>query len=202
MDDKELDFCIKSFKNTGDNAYYEKIYRFFFKKIYRFVFLNISDKLMAEDITIDVFFKVYTYISRANLNSTSFKPWIYKIARNLIIDYYRKEEKFKKNLSLEQYMEEKQIKNFEDAEKIDDFLAIDDFTSSEFTESDSLKFDNPDLLIALSNLSDIQRQVIILRFVEELDYKSIGLIINKNEFTVRTIKFRAILKLKEQLAKH
>lgn len=201
MDDKELDFCIKSFKKNGDNACYEKIYRFFFKKIYRFVFLNISDKSMAEDITVDVFFKVYTYMPRVNLSSVSFKPWIYKIARNLIVDYYRKEEKFKKNLSLEQYIEEKQIKNSEDIDKIDYSLIADDFAANGFTESIGLKFDNPDLLVALSNLPEIQRQVIILRFVEELDYKSIGLIINKNEFTVRTIKFRAILKLKEQLVK-
>ena len=118
MDNKELDLCIGSFKKTGDNLYYEKIYRLFFQKIYRFVLLNISDSHAAEDITVDVFYKVYRYITKVHLNSASFRPWLYKIARNLIIDYYRKEAKHKQSQSLEKYLEEKQSDGSEDIGKI------------------------------------------------------------------------------------
>ncbi|MBM3702272.1 MAG: RNA polymerase sigma factor [Actinobacteria bacterium] len=201
MDDIELNNCIKSYKKTKDNVYYEKIYRYFFQKIYRFVLLNISDNQAAEDITVDVFYKVYRYIIKVHLNSASFKPWIYKIARNLIIDYYRKEAKHKKNQSLEQYLEDKQSDGSEDVEKTDIFLIENNSAENRLDESVESEFTNQDLLKGLGSLPDIQKQVIILRFVEGLDYKSIGLIINKNELAVRAIKFRAISRLKELLNK-
>ena len=201
MDDRELDYCIKSFKKTGDNLYYEKIYRFFFQKIHRFVLLNISDNQVAEEITVDVFYNVYRYITKVHLNSASFKSWIYKIARNLIIDYYRKEVKHKKSQSLEQYLEDKQFDGLEDKGKIDRSLVVENFQKNSSTDLMEPEFTNRDLLTGLDSLPDIQKQVIILRFVEELDYKSIGLIINKNELAVRAIKFRAISRLKELLTK-
>jgi len=200
MDDRELDYCIKSFKRTGDNLYYEKIYRYFFQKIYRFVLLNNSDNQAAEDITIDVFYKVYRYITKVQISSESFKPWIYKIARNLIIDYYRKEVIHKKSQSLEQYLEHKQSDNSENAERTDSSLIENNSAENILGRSVESEFTNQYLLKGLDSLPDIEKQVIILRFVEGLDYKSIGLIVNKNELAVRAIKFRAISKLKELLA--
>lgn len=190
MDDRELNSCIKRFKKTGDNLYFEKIYRSFFQKIYRFVLLNTSDNHMAEDITVDVFYKVYKYMSKIHLNSISFKPWIYKIARNLIIDYYRKEKRQIKSQSFE---------NLDNTNSIDNLIISDVSIENNSTELKESLFKNPELLDGLHSLTEMQRQVIILRFVEELDYKTIGMIINKREFAVRTIKFRAITKLKEKL---
>jgi RNA polymerase sigma-70 factor (ECF subfamily) len=190
MDDKELDSCIKRFKKTGDNLYFEKIYRFFFQKIYRFVLLNTSDRHMAEDITVDVFYKVYKYMSKINLNPISFKPWIYKIARNLIIDYYRKDKRQIKSQSFD---------SLDNTNSINSLTISDISIENNSTELNEALFNNPKLLEGFRSLSDIQRQVIVLRFLEELDYKTIGMIINKREFAVRTIKYRAITKLKEKL---
>lgn len=201
MDNKELDNCIESFKKTGDNLYYEKIYKFFFPKIFRFVLLNISDIQAAEDLSVDVFYNIYRYITKININSVSFKPWIYKIARNLVIDYYRKEGRSQKSLSLDQYIEESNSDSFGRTEKIDKSLVVDNFTEKSLSEFDGLQFSNQDLLKGLDGLPEIQKQVIILRFVEELDYRSIGIVINKNEIAVRAIKFRAISALKEVLIK-
>jgi len=201
MDDRALDYCIISFKKTGDNVYYEKIYRFFFQKIYRFVLLNISNSQAAEDITVDVFYKVYRYMVKVNLNSASFKPWIYKIARNLIIDYYRKEAKHRQSQSLEKYLEAKQSEDSGNFGEIDRSLIENSSAEARLNGSAEPEFSNQDLLAGLESLPDIQKQVIILRFVEELDYKSIGMIINKSEISVRAIKFRAILRLKELLAR-
>lgn len=199
MDDRELSHCIKSYNKTRDNLYYEKIYRYFFQKIYRFVLLNISDNHAAEDITVDVFYKVYRYMTKVHLNSANFKPWIYKIARNLIIDYYRKEAKHQQNQSLEKYLEDKQSDGSEDVGKTDRSLIESSSTENRLLESIGSEFTNQALLTGLGSLPDIQKQVIILRFVEGMDYKSIGMIINKSEISVRAIKFRAISRLKELL---
>ena len=169
MDDKELEYCIKSFKKTGDNLYYEKIYRLFFQKIYRFVLLNISDNQTAENITVDVFYNVYRYMTRVHLNSASFKPWIYKIARNLIIDYYRKEAKHKKSQSLEQYLEDKQLDGLEDKEKVDKFLIVENFQEKGSNDLMETQFTNHDLLKGLCGLPDMQylhKAALRIKFVE------------------------------------
>ena len=198
MEDKELDYYIKSFKKTGDNSAYEKIYRYYFAKIYRFVLLNISDHQAAEDIAIDVFYKVYNHLRQINLDYAAFKPWIYRIARNLVIDFYRRQSS-KSDISLQQYIEETHAGECE----------AEVFTENDFGEnnifpcasdlSEEEGFSNPALLKGLEKLPEIQKQVIILRYVEELDYRSIGKIIGKSEISVRAIKFRAISKLKELL---
>ena len=198
MEDKELDYYIKSFKKTGDNSAYEKIYRYYFAKIYRFALLNISDHQAAEDIAIDVFYKVYSHLRQINLDYAAFKAWIYRIARNLVIDFYRKHSS-KSDISLQQYIEETHAGECE----------AEVFTENDFGEnnifpcasdlSEEEGFSNPALLKGLEKLPEIQKQVIILRYVEELDYRSIGKIIGKSEISVRAIKFRAISKLKELL---
>jgi len=205
MDDKELDSCIKNFKRTNDNLYFEKIYRVFFQKIYRFVLLSISDHQVAESITIDVFYNVYRYLIKVNIDSASFNGWIYKIARNMIIDYYRKEARHNQTQSLEQYKEFRESDDLNEKRKIDKSLIINDSVndSIEKTLKERIdhEFTNQHLLKAIDSLPDIQKQVLILRFAEELDYKTIGTIINKRELAVRAIKFRAISKIKELMAK-
>jgi RNA polymerase sigma factor (sigma-70 family) len=201
MNDKELELCIKKFKKTGDNSHFEKIYRFFFKKIYRFVLLNISDSQIAENITSDVFYNVYRNLAKARLNSGSFRAWIYKIARNLIIDYYRKEAKYKEDRSLDQYLETRKYDDLNELEPVDSSLVAGDFKEVNPGEYTGSEFRDPDLLAGLNRLDELQKQVLILRFVEEMDYKTIGRIIDKSELAARAIKFRAISKLKELMAK-
>ncbi len=212
MDNKELDLNIRNFKKKGNDLYFENIYRYFFKKIYRYILLSINDKQTAESITVDVFFNIYKYLSKIKINSKNFKPWIYKIARNLTIDYFRKEKKHNRNQSLEEIKE--QLNNNEHMGFINnkyDYLANDlvsdnlsskeEFKNLNFDKILKSKITNQKLLKCLNLLPEVQKQVLILRFIEELDYKSIGIIINKSEAVTRAIKFRAILKLKELLSK-
>ena len=196
MDNIELDFCIRNFKRTGDNSFFEKIYRNFFPKILRFAALNVNEVQNAEDIASEVFIKAYRYIRKLNLNAVNIKPWLYKVARNLIIDFYRKEARTKK-VSLDQYLEEKSSADHINEENLDKALVFEKDLDFEFNQVGEEKIKNAELLKNLNTLTEIQKQVIILRFVEDLDHKSIGRIVNKNEIAVRAISFRAISKLRE-----
>jgi len=106
MDDIELGRCIKQFKKSGDKVYFEKIYHHFLPKIYRFIYFQVLNKQTAEDLTSEVFIKIFDNIRKSKLNAVTLRAWVFKIAHNNTIDYFRREKKSKNNVSFEQYAEE------------------------------------------------------------------------------------------------
>ncbi|MFA5014409.1 MAG: sigma-70 family RNA polymerase sigma factor [Actinomycetota bacterium] len=189
MDDKELNSCIKKYKKNGDNFYFEKIYRHFFSKIYRYISLRIFNKDIAEDLTSEVFIRVYRNLNKVNLNAITIKVWIYKIARNLIIDYFRSSQNRINLKSFDEYLEkDKEIESLDSA-------LVD---QGEIILNDML-FKNEKLIDALNSLPETQREIIFLRYAEGMDFKSISLILNKREIALRALKFRALENLKSKL---
>src|SRR6185503_5788991 len=82
----DIDLIIKA--KSGDKEAFSDLYNTYFEKIYVFVFYRVSHKEVAEDLTEDIFLKAYQQLK--NLTATeAFQGWLYKIARNRIIDYYR-----------------------------------------------------------------------------------------------------------------
>jgi len=189
MDEKELNSCIKKYKKNGDTIYFEKIYRHFFSKIYRYIFLKILDKGTAEDLTSEVFIRVYRNLNKVNLNSVTIKIWIYKIAKNLITDHFRSSQNRQNVKSLDEYPEGDIELESTDRKLIDQGEIF----------SNGNQFKNEKLISALNNLPEMQREIIFLRYVEEMDFKSISLILNKSEIALRALKFRAIESIKGKL---
>jgi RNA polymerase sigma factor (sigma-70 family) len=189
MDEKELNICIKKYKNNGDTFYFEKIYRHFLSKIYRYIFLKILDKETAEDLTSEVFIRVYRNLNKVNLNAITIKIWIYKIAKNLIIDHFRGSQNKQNIRSLDEYLEEDKELGSMDSMSVDQ--------GEIFSNGNQLK--NEKLIGALNSLPEMQREIIFLRYVEGMDFKSIGLILNKSEIALRALKFRALESLKGKL---
>jgi len=65
------------------------LYDAYVKKIYNFVYFRTHHKETSEDLTSQVFFKALEKIRQFNIERGSFSSWIYRIARNAIIDQYR-----------------------------------------------------------------------------------------------------------------
>jgi RNA polymerase sigma-70 factor (ECF subfamily) len=191
MDNIELNLCIKQFKKSGDRAYFEKIYHHFLPKIYRFIFFQVSNKQTAEDLTSEVFIKIYNSFGKSSLNAFNFKAWAFKIAQNTTIDYFRRENKTKYNVSFEQYVEQYNEHEIKDKNLIKE---------EKYLEKELLSADEK-LMNLLNRLPDIQKKIILLKYVDELDYKTIGSILNKNESAVKTMSFRALKYIKEELNK-
>ncbi len=168
----------------NDRQAFVKAYDLYVDQLYRFIYFKVGNREEAEDLCSAVFLKTWNYILRDGLKDyKTLKALLYKIARNLIIDHYRK-NKDSRTVSLD------------GGSEID---VIDEKQNVE--EKMDLKTDIFVLETKLPELKDEYREAIILRFVNELSIKEIAEILGKPKGGVRVLIFRALRALRELLEK-
>lgn len=102
---------------SGDLSHFSELYALYIDKIYRFCYLKTSHQQTAEDITSAVFTKALEKIESFDTSrSGTFQAWLYKIAYNSIVDYYRSDTQ---NPNLEQIQEYHFYKSHDYGESID-----------------------------------------------------------------------------------
>ena len=185
-------FSIMSFEKLKDKALYARLikkdkeafikaYDLYINDIYRFVFFKINSREEAEDITSLVFLKCWEYIQNNTIKDfKTLKALFYKVARNLIIDHYRKKS------SQSSIVKEEDISNLD---------LIDE------TQNLQTKFENEqDLQIIkdkIFHLKDEYREVIILNYINGLSISEIAQIMDKSKGNIRVLLFRAIKALRD-----
>ena len=163
-------------KENNSRSEFTILYDQYVDKIYRFIYYKTHHKETAEDLTSVAFVKALNSFSSFDQNKGGFSAWIYKIARNTVIDFYRS----KKTLI-----------------NIDDVWDLSDNQDIEREVDASLKL--AEVKKYLKNLSSEQRDVIILRVWEGLSYKEIAAVLGKSENSCKMMFFRTIKKLKEEM---
>lgn len=166
---------------SGDSEAFGELYSTYLDRIYIYVFHQVKDKTTAEDITEDVFIKGWNSIKSCKGREQTFLPWLFRIAHNHIIDIYRRKQK---ELSLETAVEIETV-----ADISDDTLAVEK------------KQEQQQLLKEIAGLPPNQRQVIILKFIEGLDNREIGQVMNKKEGAIRVMQMRALATLRQTIQK-
>ena len=157
---------------------FEEIYLKYSDKIYRYIYLNTKDPFLAEDITGEVFLKIWKNWNR--IKPDFIQALLYKTAKNVLIDYYRKYKKGKK-VSLEETIEN----GWEPSYDVD--------LIGEIQKNDNINKINNALGLIPENL----KEVLILRFVNDLSSKEAAKILKISEGNVRVLQYRALKKLKE-----
>jgi len=160
------------------NEEFDVIYIRYSDKVYRYLYFQTRDPYLAEDITAEVFLR--TWKNWKKIKHDFIQALLFKIAKNILIDYWRK-QKNKKEFSLETSMEE----GFDPS--------YDEDLIEKIHKDDSIK----DVQKALSLLPDNLKEVVILRFMEELSAKEAAEILNTTEGNIRVLQYRALIKLKE-----
>jgi RNA polymerase sigma-70 factor, ECF subfamily len=158
----------------GEETAFHDLYNLCFDKIYRFIYYRVGHKETAEDLTEEVFIKAFASL-RSLQNTTVFEGWLYQIARNRVIDFYRNKKIVIPLDEIENTLEYEQ----------------------NIIEAANLQFDQQLFLKALQQLPSEQQQLIKLKFLEQLENDHIALIMNKSEGTIRVMQHRAVTKLKE-----
>ncbi|MBU1130582.1 sigma-70 family RNA polymerase sigma factor [Patescibacteria group bacterium] len=148
------------------------------KKIYRFIYYKVSIKEVAEDLTSQCFLKAWEQVY-SGIKIKHFQAFCYQIARNLVIDYYRSREK--EELPLIYQIEQK------DPGKL------------QFNPDKNL--DLQQLEKVLLNLNSEIREIVTLRFIEDLSIKEIAKIVDKSPSNIRVILHRALKELNKYISK-
>ena len=161
-----------------DEAAFSKLYETYFDRVYRYVALKIGDRMEAEDITQQVFLNALKSISSYEIKETPFSAWLFRIAHNQMVDYLRKKTK-RPSIPLEDAPPQT---GGEDPEEI--------------TED---KFDIERVTEAAKTLTDLQREVISLRFASELSITEAARIMGKSEGAIKALQHSAILALRRSL---
>ena len=175
MPDNQLELIKKAKK--GDKNAFGDIYRLFLTKIYRFVFYLVSDKDLAEDITQDTFVRAWKYLPNFSQERGTIQAYLFAIARNLVIDTKRKKKEF----------------------PLYDSYAL-KLEAKENSESKLITEDTKDVVQdALSKLEYDEKEVVILRYFEDLSYTEIAKVLKKEEGLLRVKVHRALKKLREHL---
>ena len=74
---------------SGETEAFGVLYDKYLDPIYRFVYYKTFSKEAAEDLTSDVFHKAFEKLTTFDASKGEFSTWLYRIARNRVIDYYR-----------------------------------------------------------------------------------------------------------------
>ena len=148
-------------------------------EIYRFVFLKVSTREVAQDITSETFRKGWeAFKNRPDMDNP--RAYLYRIARNLVIDHYRTK---KQHISDQEIIDELEdhSKNLEDK-------------AAETKEMAKVKK-------AMENLKESYQDIIIYKYLEEMENSEIARIMDKSEGAVRVTAHRAINALEKEIEK-
>ena len=165
-----------------DSGAFEQLYRKYVAQIYSLALYETRDPDLAEDITEAVFLKAFTALPRfreqGQGEESTFKVWLYAIARNVISNQRRRDRRHPEDpieLALE-------------------LRAPDDPAATAETRLEAQR-----ALAAVMELSPERRQAVVLRFVNELSAREIGEIMGKSEGSVRVLIHRALVSVRRRL---
>lgn len=178
---KQKKIFSKSELSTKD---FSQIYETHHDKVQAFIFKRVSSQEVAEDLTSEVFEKVLISLSDFRWQGITVSAWIFKIARNHIIDYYRKNDKHKGEKSLEDVI------NF-----------IESKIPSVDVEAEADE-EEVELYNAMRELPEDEQYLIYYKFFEEMSNSQISEILHMSETNVGTKLHRTRKKLEKIIKKN
>jgi RNA polymerase sigma-70 factor, ECF subfamily len=182
VSDKVLsELTLIRFSQGGDRDAFACLYETHLARIHRYVYFRVFDHELAEDITSLVFLKVWENLGRFQGGKIPFSNWLYRIAHNTIIDYYRTQKTV---------------------------IALEDADPLRLSYSDGMeeKIDintlSHKLVDVLEELTQTQREVLVLKFIWGLTTKEIARKVHKQQGAVRALQMRGLKRLAQHPAIH
>ena len=176
MSIEEKDVVSRAIK--GDGEAFAQLYEEYFDKVYRYIYLRLGNQAEVEDLTQEVFVKALKAIGSYKWRDLPFASWLFRIARNHMIDHLRKEGK---------------------VEKIawDDNIAHVEGPNPALVAEQRLEIE--ELRDNMEKLSPAQRVVISLRFGSELSVAEVAKVLGKSPGTIKALQHSGVVALKKMM---
>lgn len=173
--DKELLAQVAS----GDKDAFGQLYDFYAPRLFRFIRLKVNSETLAEDLSSESFLRIWEYLQEEEKEiEESFQALLYKTARNLIIDFYKRK-------SSQEILIDDDFKEFLSQEP-----AKDEISSKEIADQ---------IHKALINIKNEYQDVLVWYYIDELSVPEIAKIMNKSQGAVRVLIHRGLASLKKHL---
>jgi RNA polymerase sigma-70 factor (ECF subfamily) len=162
-----------------DGDAFVELYYFYVSRIYAFVYRRVRDHSVAEDLTSATFQKALENIRRPDFRNEKFGGWLYRVASNAVVDHYRGD---RRNVLMS-----RAYGSSEPGDLAGDALAA--------------ALDKEDVRQALETLPENHRQVLVLRFYDDLEVPEICVVLGCTREVLAVRLHRAIRALRLAMSK-
>lgn len=163
-------------KDAKSEAFIEAYDRYA-DSIYRFALFKVNNKDTAWDIVQECFLKTWRHAQEDRIPIKNYKAMLYAIAKNLVIDHWRKKDK----------------NSTTDLEEVAFTLSDDSNLFEQTANKEEIKI----ALQMLDKIPEQQKEILILRYVDDLAFSEIAKMTGKSIVAARVETYRAIKKLKQ-----
>jgi RNA polymerase sigma-70 factor, ECF subfamily len=161
--------------SQGDGEAFGKLYDQYLDAVYRYVYYKVGNATEAEDLTSQLFMKAWEAMPRYQVREIPFSHWLMRLARNAVIDHYRTR---KPSGELDEAMASREPD-----------------PQGEYLRGEQVR----GLEAALRQLPEEQQSLLVLRFIEGMDYAEVAAILGKSPGALRVMQHRALAALRRIL---
>jgi RNA polymerase sigma-70 factor (ECF subfamily) len=162
----------------GDRDALEELYLEHFDRIYSYLHMTVGNRHDAEDLTTQTFLKMLESIGRFQWGSAPFSAWLFRIAHNLAIDHFRARRR---------WQPEEEVPEPPDA------------VESSAEDEAMRALSSQTMFDLIEELSDEQRDVLILKFVFDFSNLEAATVLDKTEGAVKSLQHRALASLQKHV---
>ena len=163
---------------AGDADAWEEIVQRYHRRIYNVCYRFAGDPENAQDLTQEAFIKMYRTLNTYDASKGAFMTWVTTITRNLLVDHFRKTKGERMTDSLDSVASER-----EDAQPLSQQIAYGGRGPDSAAESQETR---KMVHLALQKLSPELREAVILRDLQDMDYREIAMALRVPEGTVKS----------------
>ena len=179
-DEKLVERCLQ-----GDDAAWESIVTSYARRLYNLSYRYTNRRDEAEDLTQEIFIKIYQNLKSFRSEAGSFQSWILKVGRNLIIDHYRQSRRYQPVAG----SEEIETMNVKDDKAPNPHRAVEQLDAARF------------LMEGLQGIAPELKEAVILRDLEGMAYQEMADLLGIPEGTVKSRINRGRLELTKLLTR-
>ncbi len=166
---------VKKAKAGGDPEAFGQLYDEYIDQIFRYIYYKVGNFAEAQDLTGQTFLKSFENIDSYEMREVAFSSWLYRIAHNLVVDYFRRESKREK-------------------------VPIDEQPPTPSNRGNPVETVMADmesewLYKAMQKLTHNQREVLVLKFIDNLSNGQVAEIMGISVGAVKSTQKRGLLSL-------